>query len=266
MIIDDFMIRAIIAGIGVSIAAAPIGCFVVWRNLAYFGDATAHAAILGVSLALLFELSVFVGVFGVALAMALTVSTVGQRFLGSNTVLGVASQTALAVGIVAFSLAADSRVDLDAYLFGEILAVSNSDILVIWIGSAAIVFFVASRWTALLLSTFNPEIAQASGLHPHREQLYMNVALAALVAVAIKVVGALLVTAMLIIPAAGARPISKSPEGMAAAAVAIASGSVLAGLWISNLVNSPAGPTIIVAAAVAFLVSMLLSAARNREI
>lgn len=266
MIIDDFMIRAIIAGIGVSIAAAPIGCFVVWRNLAYFGDATAHAAILGVSLALLFELSVFAGVFGVSLAMALTVSTVGQRFLGPNTVLGVASQTALAVGIVAFSLAADSRVDLDAYLFGEILAVSNSDILVIWIGSAAIVFFVASRWTALLLSTFNPEIAQASGLHPRREQFYINVALAALVAVAIKVVGALLVTALLIIPAAGARPISKSPEGMAAVAVAIAIFSVLAGLWTSNLVNSPTGPSIIVAAAVAFLVSMLFSAARNREI
>ena len=266
MIIDDFMIRAIIAGIGVSVAAAPIGCFVVWRNLAYFGDATAHAAILGVALALLFELSVFVGVFGVALAMALTVSTVGQRFLGSNTVVGVASLTALAVGIVAFSLATDSRVELDAYLFGEILAVSNSDILVIWIGSAAIALFVAGRWSGLLLSTFNPEIARASGLHPHREQLYLNVALAALVAVAIKVVGALLVTAILIIPAAGARPISRSPEGMVVVAIMIASGSVLAGLWISNLVDSPAGPTIILAAAVAFSLSMLLSAARNREI
>lgn len=266
MIIDDFMLRAIIAGIGVSVAAAPVGCFVVWRSLAYFGDATAHAAILGVALALMFEISVFAGVFGVALAMALAVSTVGRHFLGSNTVLGVASPTALSVGIVAFSLAADSRVDLDAYLFGEILAVSNSDLLVIWIGSSAIILFVSMRWTALLLSTLNPEIARASGLNPYREQFYINIVLAALVAVAIKVVGALLVTAMLIIPAAGARPISKSPEGMAAAAVLIASGSVLIGLWMSNLVNSPAGPTIVVAAAALFSLSMLLSAARNREI
>uniref|UniRef100_UPI0035667DE8 iron chelate uptake ABC transporter family permease subunit n=1 Tax=Shimia sp. TaxID=1954381 RepID=UPI0035667DE8 len=213
--LDDFLVRATIAGLGVALAAAPLGCFVVWRRMAYFGDATAHAAILGVALSLALSTSVFTGALAVALVMALAVSALGGRGYAMDTLLGVMAHSALAFGLVAVSLLRGVRVDLDAYLFGDILAVSRSDIAVIWIGAVLVLALVAWRWSALLTATLNPDLAHASGLDPKREQLVLTLGLAIVVAVAIKVVGALLIVALLIIPAAGARPLSRTPEAMA---------------------------------------------------
>ncbi|MEC8575623.1 MAG: metal ABC transporter permease, partial [Pseudomonadota bacterium] len=218
---DDFLIRALFAGVGVALAAAPLGCFVVWRRMAYFGDATAHAAILGVALSLGFGVSVFVGAMGVALAMALTVSNLSERGYGVDTILGVLAHSALAFGLVAVSFLRGVRLDLNSYLFGDILAVSKVDLLVIWIGAAIVIGLMAWRWQALLTSTVNRGLAYASGINPKREQQLMTLGLAIVVAVAIKVVGALLIVAMLIIPAAAARAVARSPEAMAFGAAGI---------------------------------------------
>ncbi|MDE3028233.1 MAG: metal ABC transporter permease, partial [Paracoccaceae bacterium] len=169
--LDDFLIRAALAGLGLALAAGPLGCFVVWRRMAYFGDATAHAAILGVALALAFSLSIFAGTLGVALLMALTVSTLAGRGWAIDTTLGVLAHSALAFGLIAISFVHGVRVDLEAYLFGDILAVSRSDLIFIWAGAALVLTLLAWRWSALLTATLSDDLAQASGLNPARERL-----------------------------------------------------------------------------------------------
>lgn len=256
--LDDFMVRATLAGIGVAIAAAPLGCFVVWRRMAYFGDATAHAAILGVALSLAFSMSIFIGTIAVALLMALTVSILSGRGYAMDTLLGVLAHSALAFGLVAVSFISGVRIDLMAYLFGDILAVSRVDLIVIWGGAALVVALISWRWSALLTATLNEDLAYSSGIDPKREQLVLTLALAITVAVAIKVVGVLLIAAMLIIPAAASRPLSRTPEGMAVAAGVIGILSAIVGLRAAYLFDTPAGPSIVCIAAIAFLLSSMI--------
>ncbi|KAA2313560.1 hypothetical protein DL237_12080 [Pseudooceanicola sediminis] len=255
--LDDFLIRAALAGLGVAIAAAPLGCLVVWRRMAYFGDATAHAAILGVALALTFQTSVFAGVLAVSLAMAAVISGLSGRGYAMDTLLGVLAHSAIAFGLVAVSFLSGVRIDLMAYLFGDILAVSKTDLGVIWGGAVLVLLLIRWRWSALLTTTLNPDLAHAAGLDPKREQLVLTVALALVVAVAIKVIGALLIAAMLIIPAAAARPFASTPERMALIAGGIGALSVLGGLQASYHFDTPTGPSIVCVSAVLFIAASL---------
>ncbi|MDX8352556.1 metal ABC transporter permease [Cognatiyoonia sp. IB215182] len=252
--LDDFMVRATLAGVGVAFAAAPLGCFVVWRRMAYFGDATAHAAMLGVALSLAMQMSIFVGAMAVALIMAVTVTLLSGRGYAMDTLLGVLAHSALAFGLVAVSFLSGIRLDLMAYLFGDLLAVSRMDLLVIWGGAAMVVGLIAWRWSALLAATLNEELAYASGLDPKREQLILTLSLAITVAVAIKVVGVLLIAALLIIPAAAARGLARTPEAMALIAAAIGAGSAVTGLRAAYVFDTPAGPSIVCVAAVVFAI------------
>ncbi|GAA0298811.1 iron chelate uptake ABC transporter family permease subunit [Rhodovulum strictum] len=255
--LDDFLVRAGLAGLAVAIAAGPLGSFVVWRRMAYFGEATAHAAILGVALALAFQISLFAGTLATALAMALTVTALAGRGLAIDTALGVLAHGALAIGLVAVSFLPAVRVDLSAYLFGDILAVGRSQLAVIWAGALGVLALLLWRWNALLTVTVSEELAKAAGLDPGRERLALTVALALVVAVALQVVGALLIVAMLIIPAAAARPLSRSPETMAILATLFAGLAALGGLWGSLRFDTPAGPSIVVAATALFALSRL---------
>ena len=250
--LDDFMTRATLAGIGVAFAAAPLGCFVVWRRMAYFGDATAHAAILGVAFSLALEISVFSGTMMFALIMAFAVSQLTSRGYAIDTVLGVLAHSALAFGLVAVSFLSGIRIDLMAYLFGDILAVSRTDLVVIWGGAAMVVALIAWRWSSLLTATLSEELAFASGLNPQREQMILTLALAITVAVAIKVGGVLLIAALLIIPAAAARGLARTPEAMALIAAGIGAFSAIAGLRGAYIFDTPAGPSIVCVAAILF--------------
>ena len=257
MFLDNFLIRAALAGLGVALAAAPLGCFVVWRRMAYFGDATAHASILGVALALAFDTSIFGGVLCCALIMATTVSTLSGRGYAMDTLLGVLAHSALAFGLVAVSFLRGVRIDLMAYLFGDILAVGRADLAIIWIGAALVLGLLAWRWSSLLTATLNPELAQAAGINPRREQLILTLALAVVVAVAIKVVGVLLIAAMLLIPAATARSLSRTPEQMAVVAALIGGAAVLGGLQLSFQFDTPTGPSIVCLSTAFFAVSSI---------
>ena len=266
--LDDFLIRAGLAGAGVAVAAGPLGAFVVWRRMAYFGDATAHAAILGVALALAFDMAIVAGTLVAALAMALLVARLSQRGQTTDAVLGVLSHSALAIGLVAISFIPAIRVDLSSYLFGDILAVGRSDLAVIWGGAVAVSALIAWRWPRLLTATLNPELAASSGIDPRREELVLTVALALVVALAIKVVGALLIAAMLIIPAAAARSLARGPEAMALGAIALGLVSVVAGLQTSLVFDTPAGPSIVAVAAAIYALSLavgpVITAFRSR--
>ncbi|MBE3637920.1 metal ABC transporter permease [Mangrovicoccus algicola] len=263
-LLDNFLIRAALAGLGVALAAAPLGCFVIWRRMAYFGDATSHAAILGVALALAVDLPIFGGVLLCCLLMATLVSGLTGRGHGSDTILGVAAHSALALGLVAVSLIPGIRIDLSSYLFGDILAVGRADLAVIWGGAALILGLLGWRWSRLLTATLNADLARAGGIDPGREERVLTFALALAVAVAIKVVGALLITALLLIPAAAARPFSRTPETMAMLAAGLGAAAALGGLRLSYLADTPAGPTVVATAAGIFAFSVSLAALRRR--
>jgi zinc transport system permease protein len=260
--LDDFFVRAVLAGIGLSLATGPLGSFVVWRRMAYFGDATSHAAILGVALALCLHLPIGVGTLIVALAMAMTVSTLAAKGWAMDTTLGVLAHSALAFGLVAISYVPNVRADLNSYLFGDILAVSRLDLSYIWGGAALVVSLLIWRWQRLLTATVNADLAAASGINPNVERLMLTLALAVTVAVALKIVGALLIAAMLIIPAAASRALARTPETMAILATLIGMVATLAGLNLSLWQDTPAGPSIITTAAIIFALSAMIGRAR----
>jgi len=252
---STFLIPALLAGIGVAIATAPIGCFVVWRRMAYFGDATAHAAILGIAISLVLSTNMFFGILFVTLIMAFIVSSLTGRGYAMDTLLGVMAHAALAVGLVVVSFIEGADIDLHDYLFGDISAVTNTDLAIIWAGAIAVLALVTWRWSALLTATLNEDLAYASGINPKREQLILTLALAVVVAVAIKITGILLITAMLIIPAATARPFSNTPEKMAIIATLIGGFSAFVGIVASHMWGTPTGPTIVCVATLLFIAS-----------
>ncbi|TVQ35735.1 MAG: hypothetical protein EA356_07050 [Geminicoccaceae bacterium] len=260
----EFMLRAWLAGLGVAAVAGPIGCFVVWRRMAYFGDTLAHSALLGVTLGLLIGADLLLAVAGVSVLLAILVVIMQQqRQLATDTVLGILAHSALALGLVTLGLAGSIRVDLLGYLFGDILAVGWRDIYVIWIGGACILAFLAVAWRWLLFATLHEEMARAEGTPVLALRLALMILIALIIAGAMKVVGILLITAMLIIPAAAARPFAATPERMAWIAALLGMTAVSVGLWLSFHLDTPAGPSIVVTALVAFLVGQSVALARG---
>ena len=251
------MIRAALAGFGLVLAAAPLGCFVVWRRMAYFGDATAHAAILGVALSLFLSVSVVWGVLFIALLVGVGLVVLSNRGLAEDSLLGVLSHTSLAAGLCAVALLPAGQIDLHAYLFGDILAVSLSDLAIIWAGAALVLLLLILYWQRLLTATISMDIAIASKECPQCIRLALNLALALTVALSIKVVGALLISAMLIIPAAAARGWARGPEAMAAISVLTGWAAVLAGLSLSWWFDLPGGPAIVLSAGAIFAIGQI---------
>ena len=307
--LDDFFIRALIAGIGVAIVTGPLGCFVVWRRLSYFGDTLAHSALLGVTLAYSMEFNIAFSVFIISSLIALTLIQLqkrtnlpGDALLGllahsallgvtlaysfelnialsvfiisslialiliqlqkktnlpGDALLGLLAHSSLAVGLVVIGFLTFIRFDIMGLLFGDILAVTTDDLLIIWTGGAVILLVLKLIWKPLFASTVNYELAEAEGLNPDRAKAIFTILMAAVIAISIKMVGLLLITGMLIIPAAMARNISDSPQKMVLFSIIGGLLSVLLGLFSSLEFNTSSGPSIIMAALVLFILSLL---------
>ncbi|AJY48203.1 metal ABC transporter permease [Martelella endophytica] len=263
--LDDFFTRALLAGIGVAMMAGPLGCFIVWRKMAYFGDTMAHSALLGVALSLLFSVNLTLSVFIVAgLVSVLLILLERRRALSADSLLGILAHSTLAVGLVIVSFLTWVRVDLISFLFGDILSVTRSDIAVVWIGGAFVVAAVAALWRPLLAATLSPEIAQAEGMRPETSRFIFMLLMALVIAIAMKIVGIMLITSLLIVPAATARRFARTPEMMAVLASLIGACAVVAGLFGSLYYDTPSGPSIVVAAMVFFLVGLLPLATQRR--
>jgi len=258
LMFDDFFSRALMAGIGVALVAGPLGCFIVWRRLAYFGDTLSHAALLGVALAFLFEINVTLAVFVVSVFVSLALLLLQKRAtLSSDALLGLLAHSALAVGLVALAFMTWIRVDLMGFLFGDILAVTPIDIAVVWGGGVCVLIVLSMIWRSLFAATVNLELAQAEGMAPERANVIFMLLMAAVIAISMKIVGVLLITALLIIPAAAARRFATGPEQMAILAALIGAVGVIGGLFGSLEWDTPAGPSIVVAALMLFVVSIL---------
>ena len=260
--IDSFIINALLAGIALALVAGPLGCVVVWRRMAYFGDTLAHSALLGVALAVSAELVPIIGVvfIGVVLA-ALLFWLERRRELSPDTLLGILSHSALALGLIVFSLIQTRipGIDLMAYLFGDILAVNQVEIAWMFAGTVFLLSVFAWLWRPLITISVNEDLARTDGVRVERVRFVFMLLLAMVIAAAIKVVGILLVTALLIIPAASARAFSRTPVQMVVLSALVAITAVIIGLAASFYQDLPAGPAIVVAAAVIFFMTRLSS-------
>lgn len=265
--LDDFFIRALLAGTGLALTTGPLGCFVIWRRMAYFGDTMAHSALLGVALSLLFQMNLTISVFAVAALVSLALLLLQKRgSLSTDALLGILSHATLATGLVIVSFMTWVRIDLVGFLFGDILAVTPQDVSLVWGGGILVLFAIVYLWRPLIASTVNPELAAAEGLEPERARLAFMLLMALVIAIAMKIVGILLITSLLIIPAATARRFSASPEVMAVLASLLGAIAVAGGLFGSLKFDTPSGPSIVVAALAIFLFSLLPWRRRAEEV
>jgi zinc transport system permease protein len=254
--ISEFLIRAVLGGIGIAAIAAPLGCFVVWRRMAYFGDTLAHSALLGLALAFIFELNLNLGILLTALALTFLLATLQrQRQFSTDTLLGIFAHAGLSIGMVVIAVQ-QIRIDLVSYLFGDILSLSRIDVAMVWVVALPLLTTLIYYWRPLIKTTLHEDMAEASGVNTHQMRVILLVMMALLVAISIKLIGALLITSMLIIPAAAARSLASSPIRMAGYAAAIGMLSVITGLAASYQWDTPSGPSIVMAAMVIFVLSL----------
>lgn len=255
--LDDFFFRAIIAGLGIALLCGPMGCYIVWRRLAFFGDTLAHAALLGVALAFLLHINTTLAVFGLAFMLAICLLLLKNRVLIPNdSLLGTLSHAALAFGLVVLSLVGNLQVDLMQFLFGNILSISTEDILQIYLAGAVVLGVLAKIWHPLFAATVSEDLAAAEGLHPKWIEGIFMLLMAIVIALSMKVVGVLLITSMLIIPAASARHFARSPEQMAIYSALFGMVAVVAGLYGSLYFDTPSGPSIVTASAGIFILGL----------
>lgn len=260
---DDFMLRAIAAGVGVALIASPLGAFVVWRRMAYFGDTLAHSALLGLALGFLFDINLNLAIITLGVLIALVLMLLqSRRLLATDTLLGILAHSTLSVGLVVLAFQDSVRVDLFGYLFGDILAVSSADLWWVWGGGMLVLAILALIWRPLLALTVHEELAQVEGVPVSTIRLIFMLMIAIVIAISMKIVGVLLITSMMIIPAAAARRFSQTPEQMALVAALIGVLAVCMGLAASWFWDTPAGPSVVVSAALLFSFSQLLSAQR----
>jgi zinc transport system permease protein len=258
MLEAEFLQRALLAGLGIAVVAGPLGCFVVWRRMAYFGTSLAHNAFLGIALGILLGIDPMFGIAAAAVAVALMlVFLQRQRRLADDTLLGILAHGGMALGLVAISFLEGVRVDLLTYLFGDVLAVGWSDLGWIYGAGAAMLAGLVPLWRPLLMISVHPELAAAEGIPVLPVRLAFMLMLAILVAIAMKVVGILLIVSMLIIPAAAGRRFSSTPEAMAVSAVGAGVIAVVGGLFASIQWDLPSGPAMVVCATVLFSLSLV---------
>ena len=264
--LDDFIVRAIIAGIGIALVTGPLGCFVVWRRLSFFGDTLAHSALLGVLISITLDINVSLTIFVVASLVAILLLRLERTTnLAGDSLLGLISHSSLAIGLVILGFLSFIRFDVMGVLFGDILSVNSNDLLVIWIGGTLILVVLSYIWKPLFASTVNYELAEAEGMKPERVNAIFTILLAALIAISIKMIGVLLITGLLIIPTAMARNLSDNPRQMVILSIIGGLLSVLIGLYASFEINTSSGPSIVVVALILFILSLMRIRKKNYE-
>ncbi|MGF1803555.1 zinc ABC transporter permease subunit ZnuB [Vibrio gigantis] len=255
----EFLLPSILAGLGIALIAGPLGSFVVWRKMAYFGDTLAHASLMGLALGFLFNINLYFALLICCLMLAVLLVTLQkQKLVATDTLLGILAHSALSLGLVAVSFLDNIRVDLMSYLFGDLLAVSPTDLVFIYAGAAVIGLVLAIFWRPLLSTTVNEDLAAVDGINIDLMRLILMLLIGIVIAVGMKFVGALIMTSLLIIPAATARKFANTPEQMAFLASVIGSIAVFGGLSLSWFYDTPAGPSVVISAAAMFMLSQMV--------
>ncbi len=262
---EPFFVRALIAAAALAVIAAPLGCVVVWRRMAYVGETLAQASLLGVALGLALQINLTLAVVLAAIVAAMVLIAFGQqRLLALDSVLGLMHHATLALGVIAVSLLKGPSIDLMSFLFGDVFAVTHGDLVWIALGGGLVLAVMARLWKPLLRLSIDPDLATAEGVDPVLPKAAFDILLAVTIAVAMKIVGVLLVMAFLIVPAVAARPVARTPEAMVGVAALIGMLGVVAGLTLSLVHDTPGGPSIVLAMTVLAAISLVIGRALQR--
>ncbi|MEH0666523.1 zinc ABC transporter permease subunit ZnuB [Vibrio scophthalmi] len=254
----EFLLPSLFAGLGIAAISGPLGSFVVWRKMAYFGDTLAHASLMGIALGFLLNINLYLALVVCCLALAVILVTLQrQQLVATDTLLGILAHSALSLGLVAVSFLDHVRIDLMSYLFGDLLAVTPTDLIYIYLGSLIVGAVLIVFWRPLISTTVNEELAAVEGHNVDLMRLILMLLVGLVIAIGMKYVGALIMTSLLIIPAAAARRFAKSPEQMACFASLIGSVAVICGLSLSWHYDTPAGPSVVICATTCFILAQL---------
>lgn len=261
--IEPFVARALLAGIGIAATAGVLGCFIVWRRTAYLGDSIGHSALLGAALGVLAGISVNIGIAAVCVVLAVLLAWMYHKKVAAmDTLLGIFAHASLAIGVLAID-ATGQDLELHDYLLGDIFSVGDAELL--WIGgcAAAAFLFLAVQWRPLILLTINEDLAASEGVNALRVNMPLMILTALVVSSSARVIGVLLIASLLIMPAATARGFAKSPVGMATLAGCCGIAAVCLGITAALYFDAPAGPAIVAAAATLFAISLLFGGRRR---
>lgn len=254
----EILLPAWLTGILLSFITAPLGAFVVWRKMAYFGDTLAHSALLGVALGIFLNIDPYLSILILTVILAVVMVWLESNTQYSvDTILGIIAHSCLSLGVVTVGLLQNVRVDLMGYLFGDLLAVTFEDLRVIAIGVILVLSVLIYLWKPLISTTVSPELAQVEGINIRRMRFILMILTALTIALSMKFVGALIITSLLIIPAATARRFARTPEMMAVIAVFVSMIAVSMGLTLSAFYNTAAGPSVVICSACLFLLSLI---------
>ncbi|MCH9741941.1 MAG: metal ABC transporter permease [Proteobacteria bacterium] len=255
----EFMLLALIGGTLTTLMTAPVGAFMLWRRMAYFGDALAHTTLLGMGLGIWLQMPLHLSMIMISLIVAISITLLHQRHnTSTDTLLAIAAHSSLGLGMIVIALLPEARIDLMGYLFGDLLSLTTQDIILLALTNLFVVTIIYKKWRALLLNTINPDLATLAGHNNQQINLLLALLIAVVVAISIKLVGALLMTALLITPAATARPFSRTPFGMIVGAVIIGQLGIFAGLSLSWYYDLPVAPSIVSFLFATFLLSRAL--------
>lgn len=256
----ELLLPSLLAGLCLSCLTGPLGTFVVWRRMSYFGDTLSHAALLGVAFGFLFDINLFYAIVLVTLILAIGLLWLeSQKQLPVDTLLGILAHSALSLGLVVMSLMNSIRIDLMGYLFGDLLSITMFDVYQILICVVIIGILLIWRWNQFLFITVSEELAFSHGINVPLTKFMLTILLALTIGIAMKFVGALIITALLIIPAATAKYYAKNPESMAFFAILIGMLSILGGILFSLIYDTPTGPSVVLSNTCLFFISLFIS-------
>lgn len=254
----EIIFPAWLTGMLLSLITAPLGAFVVWRKMAYFGDTLSHSALLGIALGIALDLNPYLSILILIIILALLLVWLeNNTHFAVDTLLGIIAHTSLSLGVVTIGLIGGVRVDLMNYLFGDLLAINYQDLLWIGLGVIAVIFILLFSWNSLISATVSPELAQIEGVNVKKARIILMLLTAITIALSMKFVGALIITSLLIIPAATARRFARTPEAMALTAIMVSMISVSGGLLLSAFYDTAAGPSVVICSALLFMLSLL---------
>ena len=256
----ELLLPSLFAGLCLSCLTGPLGTFVVWRRMSYFGDTLSHAALLGIAFGFLLNINLFYAIILVTLILAIGLLWLeSQKQLPIDTLLGILAHSALSLGLVVISLMHSIRIDLMGYLFGDLLSITMFDVYQIVICVVIIGSFLIWRWNHFLFITVSEELAFSHGINVPLAKFMLTILLALTIGIAMKFVGALIITALLIIPAATAKYYAKNPESMAIIAILIGMLSIFGGILFSLIYDTPTGPSVVLSNTCLFFISLFIS-------
>jgi manganese/iron transport system permease protein len=261
----EFMRRALVVLIVVSIVGSVVGAYVVHKGLAFSGDALAHSTLAGVAVAFVAGANVSLGALIAATLTALGIGWTRDRARVSyDTAIGILFVAMFALGILVMSRRTNYTPDLFSFVFGNILGISQADLVGALILGVAVLVFVAAFYRELLLTAYDPAMASTVGVASRFFQYALLVLIAVTVVVALKAIGIVLVNAMLIVPAATATLLVRRLPSIMAAGSAVGLGASIVGLHVSFHADVAASPAIVLAACGAFIAVVLVQSARGR--